>query len=126
MATSIRIFNLHRDDNQQTLGGLTVDFAPEVEKDVWLWDVRKKGKKLKNVGYGDIIAVITGTGNSVEEAVSRMYKNLGKFSFLGAYYRPKADYVSLGYPTSILNRLNYGIERGLYQIPFKVKVGNIL
>lgn len=127
VASSIRIFNLHRDnDTQQTLGGLTVDFAPEVEKDIWLWDVRKKGKKLVNVGYGDIIAVVTGAGDSVEEAVNRMYRNLEKFSFLGAYYRPKADYVSLGYPTSILNRLNYGMERGLYQIPFKVKVGNIL
>ncbi|HSA83740.1 MAG TPA: hypothetical protein VLF20_02535 [Patescibacteria group bacterium] len=127
VASSIRIFNLHRDsDTQQTLGGLTVDFAPEVEKDVWLWDVRKKGKKLVNIGYGDIIAVITGSGDSVEEAVNRMYRNLEKFSFLGAYYRPKADYVSLGYPTSILNRLNYGMERGLYQIPFKVKMGDIL
>ncbi len=127
VASSIKIFNLHRDsDTQQIQGGLTVDFAPEVEKDVWLWDVRKKGKKLVNTGYGDIIAVITGSGNSVEEAVNRMYKNLEKFSFLGAYYRPRADYVSLGYPTSILNRLNYGMERGLYQIPFKVKVGNNL
>lgn len=126
VATSIRIFNLHRDsDTQQTLGGLTVDFAPEVEKDIWLWDVRKKGKKLVNTGYGDIIAVITGSGDSVEEAVNRMYKTLEKFSFLGAYYRPKADYVSLGYSTSILNRLNYGMERGLYQIPFKVKMGTI-
>lgn len=127
VATSLRIFNLHRDsDTQQILGGLAVDFAPEVEKDIWLWDVRKKGKKVVNTGYGDIIAVVTGTGDSVEEAVNRMYRNLEKFSFLGAYYRPRADYVSLGYSTSILNRLNYGMERGLYQIPFKVKMGDNL
>ncbi|HEX8931842.1 MAG TPA: hypothetical protein VF810_01675 [Patescibacteria group bacterium] len=127
VASSIRIFNLHRDnDTQQTLSGLTIDFAPEVEKDIWLWDVRKRGKKLVNVGYGDIIAVVTGSGDSVEEAVNRMYRNLEKFSFLGAYYRPKADYLSLGYSTSILNRLNYGMERGLYQIPFKVKIGDVM
>lgn len=127
IATSIRIFNLHREDNtKQILGGLTVDFAPEVEKDIWLWDVKKKGKKLLNVGYDDCIACITGTGTSVEEAVNRMYRNLEKFSFLGAYYRPKADFLSLGYSTSILNRLNYGMERGLYQIPFNVKIGDIL
>lgn len=127
VASSIRIFNLHRDnDTQQTLGGLTIDFAPEVEKDIWLWDVRKRGKKMINVGYGDIIAVITGSGDSVEEAVNRMYRNLEKFSFLGAYYRPKADYLSLGYSTSILNRLNYGMDRGLYQIPFKVKIGDVM
>lgn len=126
VATSIRIFNFHRDsDTHQTLGGLTIDFAPEIEKDVWLWDAKKRGKKMVNLGYGDFIAVITGSGNSVEEAVNRMYRNLEKFSFLGAYYRPRADYLSLGYATSILNRLNYGMERGLYQIPFKVKVGAI-
>lgn len=127
VASSIRIFNLHRDnETQQILGGLTVDYAPEAEKDIWLWDVKKKGKKLINIGYGDCIAVVTGSGSSVEEAVNRMYRNLEKFSFLGAYYRPKADYLSLGYSTSILNRLNYGMDRGLYQIPFNVKVGDIL
>ncbi len=127
VATSIKIFNLHRNnETQQTLGGLTVDFAPEVEKNVWLWDVKKKGKKLVNIGYGDAIAAITGSGKSVEEAVNRMYQTLDKFSFVEAYYRPKADYLSLGYSTSILNRLNYGMERGLYQIPFNVKVGDIL
>ncbi len=124
VATSIRIFNLHRDsDTEKILGGLTVDFAPEIEKDVWLWDVKKRGKKLINIGDGNFIAVITGSGTSIEEAVNRMYKNVEKFSFLGAYYRPKADYLSLDYATSILNRLNYGMERGLYQIPFNVKIG---
>ncbi len=127
VATSVKIFNLHRNNqNQQILGGLTVDFAPEAEKDIWLWDVKKKGKKLVNIGYGDAIAAITGSGKSVEEAVSRMYRNVEKFSFLEAYYRPKADYLSLGYATSILNRLNYGLDRGLYQIPFNVKVGDII
>lgn len=127
VAASVKIFNLHRNnEDQQILGGLTVDFTPEVEKDIWLWDVRKKGKKFVNIGYGDTIAAITGSGKSVEEAVNRLYRNVDKFSFLEAYYRPKADYLSLGYPTSILNRLNYGMERGLYQIPFNVKIGDIL
>jgi hypothetical protein len=127
VAASIRVFNLHRNnDDQQILGGLTVDFTPETEKDIWLWDVKKKGKKLINIGYGDCIAAITGSGKSVEEAVNRLYRNVERFSFMGAYYRPKADYVSLGYSTSILNRLNYGMERGLYQIPFNVKVGDLI
>ncbi len=127
VASSIKIFNLHRDnETQQILGGLTVDFTPEVEKDIWLWDVRKKGKKLINIGYGDTIAAITGSGKSVEEAVNRMYRTLDKFSFVEAYYRPKADYLSLGYPTSILNRLNYGMDRGLYKIPFNVKIGDVM
>lgn len=127
VASSVKIFNLHRNnETQQILGGLTVDFASEVEKDIWLWDVKKVGKKYVNLGYGDSIAAVTGSGKSVEEAVNRMYRNLDKFSFMEAYYRPKADYLSLGYATSLLNRLNYGLERGLYEIPFHVKVGDIL
>ncbi len=127
VAASVKVFNLHRNnETQQILDGLTVDFSPEVEKDIWLWDVKRKGKKLVNTGYGDAIAAITGSGKSIEEAVNKMYRNLEKFSFVEAYYRPKADYLSHGYPTSILNRLNYGMERGLYQIPFNVKVGDNL
>lgn len=127
VASSIKIFNLHREnETQQMLGGLTVDFSPEVQKDVWLWDVKKKGKKMVNIGYGDTIAAITGSGKSVEEAVNRMYRTLDKFSFVEAYYRPKADYLSLGYSTSILNRLNYGMERGLYKMPFNVKIGDVM
>jgi hypothetical protein len=54
-----------------------------------------------------------------------MYRHVDDFSFVGMYYRPKFDYLSLDYPTSIINRLNYGLERGLYQLPFKVKVGDL-
>ena len=77
------------------------------------------------VGSDWNLAVITGSGKSIDEAVGKMYRNVDGFAFVGAYYRSKDDYLSLDYPTSIINRLNYGLERGLYRLPFNVKVGEI-
>lgn len=127
VATSVTIFNPDSDYEQ---GGhppkdAPIRYKPEIEKDVWLWDARKKGERLVTAGDDWNLAVITGSGKSIDEAVNRMYRNVDDFSFVGGYYRPKFDYVSLEYPSSIPNRLNYGLDRGLFQLPFNVKVGEI-
>lgn len=127
VATSVRFFNLNRDEEtEQISSDLVVSFQEGIEKDLWLWDV-KLGKtgKIESVGYDWNLAVLTGSGKSIDEASYRLYKNLEDFSFVGGYYRSKDDYLSLDYPSSILNRLNYGLERGLYTLPFNVKVGEI-
>jgi len=127
VATSVRIFNLNRDeDTQHVADNITVDYLSDIEKDLWLWDVRKNQRgKLVTVGFDWNLAVITGAGKSIDEAVGKMYRNVDGFAFVGSYYRSKNDYLSLSYPTSIINRLNYGLERGLYRLPFDVKVGEI-
>jgi hypothetical protein len=127
VATSVRIFNLNRDTaTEQVAANMAIDYRPEIEKDLWLWDVRKNHRgKLVTVGADWNLAVITGAGKSIDEAVGRMYRNVDGFAFVGAYYRSKDDYLSLDYPSSIINRLNYGLERGLYRLPFAVKVGEI-
>lgn len=127
VATSVRIFNLNRDeDTNHVADNISVDFRPEIEKDLWLWDVRKNQRgKFVTVGFDWNLAVITGSGKSIDEAVRTMYRNVDGFAFVGAYYRSKNDFLSLDYLTSIINRLNYGLERGLYRLPFDVKVGEI-
>lgn len=127
VGTSVRLFNLNRDkDTEQVAADMTVDYRPDIEKDLWLWDVRKNQRgKLVTVGSDWNLAVITGAGKSIDEAVGKMYRNVDGFAFVGVYYRSKDDYLSLDYPTSIINRLNYGLERGLYRLPFDVKVGEI-
>jgi hypothetical protein len=128
IATSVRIFNLNRDDDtEQVSDGITINYKPEIENDLWLWDAQKNDRgKLVTVGSDWNLAVITGAGKSIDEAINKLYKNIESFSFMGSYYRPKDDYLSLDYPTSIVNRLNYGLERGLYKLPFSVKVGAII
>lgn len=126
VGASIRLFNLNRDDNQQVAADIMIGYHGDIEKDLWLWDVRKNQRgKLVTVGVDWNLAVITGAGKSIDEAVGKMYRNVEGFAFVGAYYRSKHDFLSLEYPTSILNRLNYGLERGLYRLPFNVKVGEI-
>lgn len=127
VATSVRIFNLNRDEETNKVAdNISVDFRPEIEKDLWLWDVRKNQRgKFVTVGFDWNLAVITGAGKSIDEAIRSMYRNVDGFAFVGAYYRSKNDFLSLDYLTSIINRLNYGLERGLYRLPFDVKVGEI-
>lgn len=126
VGTSVRIFNMNRNPStQQIMGGIKIDYKPGIEKDLWLWDAKREKGKLVSVGYDWNLAVMTGSNRSIDDAVQRLYKNIDNFSFVGGYYRPKFDYLSLEYPTSILNRLNYGVERGLYKLHFAVKVGHL-
>lgn len=127
VGTSVRLFNLSTDpETEKVSGGLTIQYKPEIEKDVWLWDVkRNRDGQLVTVGVDWNLAVITGSGKSIDEAVTKMYKNIENIAVVGVYYRSKDDYLSHDYSTSILNRLNYGLERGLYRLPFSVKVGEI-
>lgn len=128
VATSIRLFNMHRDlEKNEVLRGMNIAYKKEFEKNIWLWDAYKDKKDIVSAGFDKNLAVITGNGKSIEEAVNMMYKTVEKgFSFVGVYYRPKFDYLSLDYQTSILNRLNYGVDRKLYQLPFRVVVGDII
>lgn len=127
IATSVRLFNLNRDEEtEQVADNMSIDYRPEIEKDLWLWDVRKNQRgRFVTVGSDWNLAIITGAGKSIDEAVRKMYRNVDSFAFVGVYYRSKDDFLSHDYPTSIINRLNYGLDHGLYRLPFDVKVGEI-
>lgn len=127
VGTSLRLFNMNRDqDTQQLSENMTVNYTAEIEKDLWLWDVkRNRSGKILTVGTDWNLAIITGAGKSINEAVNKLYKNVDGFSFVGSYYRSEDDYISQDYSTSILNRLNYGLDRGLYRLPFDVRIGEI-
>lgn len=128
VGTSVRLFNFHKEpESCLSMSDLTIDYKPKIEKDLWLWDAYKNLEtgKLETTGVDWVLATMTRSDKNIEDAVYQMYKNIDMFSFEGAYYRPKFDYLSLDYPTSILNRINYGLERHLYQLPFDVKIGEI-
>lgn len=126
VASSVRVFNMNHDDDDAVSADILVNYKPEVEKDIWLWDVQRNARgHLVSIGSDWNLAIITGAGKSINEAVNRLYRNVDGFAFVGAYYRPKDDYVSMDYTSSILNRINYGVERGLYHLPFDVRIGDI-
>ena len=128
VAASVRIFNMNKNpETEKVSENMALNFLPEIERDLWMWDVKMKADgQILTVGTDWNLAIMTGSGKSIEEAVGNLYKNIDGLAFVGGYFRPKDDYLSLDYPTSILNRLNYGMERGLYKLPFNVKVGDIV
>ena len=127
LGCSVTLFNpaTDRDHHCHPPASVPIEYKAKVAGGLWLWDVKLEKNRLVSAGDDDNLGVITGSGTSIESAVNQMYRNVDDFSFVGVYYRPKFDYLSMDYPTSIVNRLNYGLERGLYQIPFKVKVGDL-
>jgi hypothetical protein len=115
---SVRLFNLHRDDAGQPLTGGVIAYKPKVDEGLWLTDGRQERGRLVSAGYKPDLGVMTGVGHSVSEAAKRAYRSVDEFSFEGAYYRPQFDFLSREYKTSLLNRLEYGLEKGLYRIGF--------
>ncbi len=101
--TSIRVFNLNRTADQEITVGSW--------KPTWLYEATKKDDKIVSVGNGWDLGVITGRGNTVEEAVDNVYDNLDTFTFKEKYTRSKADFLA-DYPTSIVHR--YKATNGTY------------
>jgi hypothetical protein len=105
--TSVRVFNLNRTPDQEIIVG---NWKP-----TWLYESRMKGGKIKSVGNGWDLGVITGRGNTVEEAVDNVYDNLDKFSFKEKYARTKHDFLA-DYPTSIVHRFK-SVNHKLFDAP---------
>ncbi len=121
VGASVTLFNLYRDPSERyILSGASINYTERSGKNIWVFDMHKKTKndKMRIVGYDWHLAPITGSGKTIDEAVNNVFKNVKHFSLLGVYYRPKSDYLSKEYPTSILNRLEYGMKKGLYTLPF--------
>lgn len=119
VGTSLRLFNLHRNsENQKIQNDISVQFNENNANHIWLWDVYKKKGKIQTVGYDWEVALITGTGKSVHSAVSNMYNHVDNFFFPEVYYRPIDDFLSMSYSTSMLNRLKYAVENKYFSLPF--------
>ncbi len=120
VGVAVRIFNLHRDVESLPLAGATVDFRPRAERDLWLTDVRCARSRFVTAGSKDTLGVATGSGRSVAEAARQAHRAIGDLSSDGALYRPMFDLLTRDYKTSILNRIDYGLQRGFYRIGFSV------
>jgi hypothetical protein len=120
VGVAVRMFNFHSGASGYPQSELPVEFKAGCEKDLWLTDVRKGPGSLVNVGLKTTIGVATGSGHSLRDAARRAHKVIDKFSFEGIYYRPQFDLVSRRYPTSIVNRIEYGLHRGFYKIGFGI------
>lgn len=106
----VRVLNLGK--NGEVLKDASIQMSDE--KDVWIYDCYDK-KGLKAGGAMWDFALITGCGDDVYEAVCEAYENCEKVTLETKYLRPKFDFLSWDYSSSILNRKSYAVERGLIQ-----------
>jgi hypothetical protein len=123
VGASVTLFNLSQDPaERRVLAGASIDYSEALQKDIWAYDIYKRTKndRVRIVGYDWQLSPITGSGESIDEAVRNLYRNVERFFLANVYYRPKSDFLSMDYPTSILNRLRYGLKKGLYPLPFSV------
>ncbi|HET9946874.1 MAG TPA: hypothetical protein VFQ63_02315, partial [Patescibacteria group bacterium] len=121
IGTSLMLFNVLRDPEDKLLADASIDIAPSVEKHVWPYDVYKKSPKdsVRTVGWDLHLSPITATGKTIKEAVDNLYKHVEGFAMTRVYYRPKFDYVSKEYSSSILNRLEYCLKQKLFEVDFQ-------
>ncbi len=140
---AVRLFNEDLNDKYPKMfaEGKELSYDAEVEEHIWPMDVKDHKGKMVTVGYGRDLAVVTATGNDIEEAFDELYELIegedqeqsyvlkgndadaktvvpseNRVSFEDVEYRPKEDILSSEYPSSIINRFQYGVGN-LYKYP---------
>ena len=75
----------------------------------WVFECRKdpETSALVTTGLGWDLAVFTGAGDALIDAVDEAYDACDSFAFEDSFYRNKADFLSSDYHTSILNRFQW-------------------
>lgn len=99
-----------REFNVKKTGGISV-IHKEVQ-DVWMFDVKAtKSGGVASIGYCWDLLVATGAGKDLDEALDICYERLKSIAFTGGGYRPRFDFVSEEYPTSMMTRYNEGVGK---------------
>lgn len=110
---TVRIFNMETDGDRHTRGGIPVFVGEEAENETYLYDVKKEKDKIVTVGYQQDLGVVSVAGNSLIEMVEECYTKISKIGFKDVLYRPKDDFLSSSYTSSIFNRLQWAIDKEL-------------
>jgi len=111
---SVRLFNLGGNKNTEDGGNTgslpeedkTVEWDDSISNNLFLYMLKKKGKECVSVGGFDFLGVATGASDVLETAVNKAYDVVSKVQYENLYYRPKFDFLSMDYKSSILNRLS--------------------
>lgn len=118
---SVRIFQTEPDNKEVDVyqDGYGMDWLTSVSDNLFFYCIRKEPGDAEHedtfvsVGYEKDLGVATGAGNSLSEAINTAYKAAEGFAMTGAYYRPKFDFISRDYFTSIMNRYDWLVSSDL-------------
>jgi hypothetical protein len=101
-----RGFNMDVDDTRHTAGDRKITWLDEVDERVWLYDMKLKNGECLTAGCAWDLVVFTGGGATINSAVTRAYEAEDGFSFSNMIVRPRFDFESIEYKSSIMNRYN--------------------
>ena len=105
---AIRIFNEHFDAVKGLKDGQKIVIPDEIKNEIYVYEMKYENE-LVSTNYSADLAVITASDNDIYKAIKSAYNNVEKFGFDGKGYRN--DMLSIDYPTSILGRYNYYLQR---------------
>lgn len=86
------------------VGGKVIQFPPKLWKDIYWWDVYKKGDHYLTAGYdkpGDVL-IVTAYGYTIPTAWEKLMARAAQIKFPYRSYRPDGDRTD--YPTSPIRR----------------------
>ena len=87
------------------------NWLESADKDIWMYDLKlnENGDPVNSTMDWDKV-VFTGQGKTIMDAVDRAYEVRDSFTFPGLEVRPRFDFLSREYFTSIMNRYDYIIN----------------
>ena len=86
------------------------------ERNLWIYDCYTKGDEYKTTGMGKDLVVFTGAGDDIEDAVDEAYDTLENFAFNKIQFRPKFDFLTRDFSSSIINRYEI-VNHNLIDMP---------
>jgi hypothetical protein len=118
---SVRLFQTEPNGKEPDMyeGEYTMDWLDEVSDQLFFYCLKKvksegdEEERFVSVGYDKDVGCATGAADNIEAAVRMAYQALEGFVMTGAYYRPKFDFLSRAYFTSIMNRYDWLINSEL-------------
>jgi len=100
--TSVRVFNKQQVDPKKGWTELIVGNIDD--PNVFMWDVREENGKIYTVGHDSNTFVISGSGDTVEQAIDDVYANREKIVFNSGFSLEKSDWFQKDWPQNVLHR----------------------
>ena len=114
---AVRLFQTQPDPKFGDMfeSGYEVDWLNEVSEQLYLYNIRREKdvdgeKRFLSVGYEKDLGVATGAANNMQDAIENAYRAAYGVAMTGLYFRPKFDFLSKDYFTSIANRYDFLLE----------------
>jgi hypothetical protein len=109
---TVTLYNIMPDSKFPALetDGIPVYHKRAADEYLWLAAIKKEDEHSCpiNISIGDmIVGFASACGNSLSATISSAYKIVDNLSFRQLLYRPKSDFLSKDYSSSILNRFDF-------------------